>query len=284
LSVLVTGETGTGKELFAHAVHRASGRKGQLVALNCAAIPASLVESELFGFKRGAFTGADRDKPGLVRMAHKGTLFLDEIGDMPLEAQTKLLRVLETRELLPVGATTGEAVDARFVCATHHDLQGLASAGRFRGDLLARLHGSVVLLPPLRERKEDLYALVLHFLVKAGAAGVELRTSFMAGVLQWDWPYNVRELEAAVQRAVALAKGSALSLEHLPDAVRESMREYGTAGAPQRTAAPTPDELRALLDRHAGNVAAIAREVGRDRAQIHRWMRYAGIDPEKYRG
>jgi sigma-54 dependent transcriptional regulator, acetoin dehydrogenase operon transcriptional activator AcoR len=290
LSVLVRGETGTGKELFARAVHRLSGRRGPLVALNCAAIPANLVESELFGWKRGAFTGAERDKAGLVRAADKGTLFLDEIGDMPLEAQTKLLRVTETREVLPVGATSGEGVDVRFVCATHHDLESLVDAGRFRGDLLARLHGAVIRLPPLRERKEDVFALVTSFLARAGAGEAKLRPSFMAGLLQWDWPYNVRELEAAVRRAVAVARGAELTVDHLPDAVREAMRDYGTVGslpsaaAGARAAAPAPDELRALLARHDGNVAAVARELGRDRAQIHRWMRYAGIDPATYRG
>jgi DNA-binding NtrC family response regulator len=283
LSLLVTGETGTGKELFARAAHRASGRTGAMVALNCAAIPATLVETELFGFKRGAFSGADRDKVGLVASAQRGTLFLDEIGDMPLEAQTKLLRVLETREVLPVGATSPEPVDVRFVCATHHDLQELADAGRFRGDLLARLRGAVVEIPPLRERKEDLYALVLHFLAQAGAPKETVTPAFMAGALQWDWPHNVRELDAAVRRALALAKGAPLALEHLPEPLRERMRGYGTSGPSDRAPAPAPEELRALLERHKGNVSAVARELKRDRVQIHRWMRYAGIDPEKYR-
>ncbi len=287
LSVIVQGETGTGKELVARAVHRGSGRRGQLVALNCAAIPANLVESELFGFKRGTFTGADRDKVGLVKMAHGGTLFLDEIGDMPLDAQAKLLRVIETRELLPLGATTGESVDVRFVCATHRDLQKLVDADRFRGDLYARLHGSMVRLPPLRERKEDLYALVRHFLERAGAKDARVDISLMAGACQYDWPYNVRELEAAVRRAVAVKKGPELTVDDLPETVREERRDYGTHAAPpspqKRAGPPTPEELRALLDRHKGNVAAVAREVGRDRAQIHRWMRYAGIDPQDYR-
>jgi DNA-binding NtrC family response regulator len=261
------------------------------VALNCAAIPANLVESELFGFRRGSFTGADRDKNGLIKMAHGGTLFLDEIGDMPLDAQAKLLRVIETRELLPLGATRGESVDVRFVCATHRDLRKLVDDQRFRGDLFARLQGSTIRLPPLRERKEDLYALVTHFLEAAGAAmGASARVgiSFMAGICHYDWPYNVRELEAAVRRAVAVTRGPELSAEDLPEAVREEMREYGSPAAPRpaqaRPAAPTPDELRALLDRHKGNVAAVARELGRDRAQIHRWMRYAGIDPQDHRG
>jgi DNA-binding NtrC family response regulator len=291
LSIIVQGETGTGKELAASAVHRASGRRGPLVALNCAAIPANLVESELFGFRRGSFTGADRDKNGLIKMAHGGTLFLDEIGDMPLDAQAKLLRVIETRELLPLGATRGESVDVRFVCATHRDLRKLVDDQRFRGDLFARLQGSTIRLPPLRERKEDLYALVTHFLEAAGAAmGASARVgiSFMAGICHYDWPYNVRELEAAVRRAVAVTRGPELSAEDLPEAVREEMREYGSPAAPRpaqaRPAAPTPDELRALLDRHKGNVAAVARELGRDRAQIHRWMRYAGIDPQDHRG
>ena len=299
LSIVVAGETGTGKELVARAVHRLSGRPGPIVALNCAAIPPNLVESELFGYKRGAFTGAVRDKPGLVRAADRGTLFLDEIGDMPLDAQAKLLRLIETREVLPVGATAGEPVDVRFVCASHADLPAFVASGRFRGDLLARLNGASVRLPPLRERKEDLFALVRHFLRAVGAPDTTLRTSFMAGVLHWDWPYNVREVEAAVQRAVAVARGEPLSVDHLPDGPREAMREYGrpfVPGAAPTTASrppplpaaarrerPTDDELRALLAEHKGNVAAIARALTCDRAQVHRWMRYAGIDPNTFR-
>ncbi len=152
LSCVVMGETGTGKEVAARELHKVSGRRGSLQAINCAAIPANLLESELFGYRRGAFSGADRDKPGLIKLADGGTLFLDEIGDMPLEAQAKLLRVLQSREVFPLGGTAPERVDVRVVCATHRDLHQYVKEGKFRGDLFARVSEHVVKLPPLRER------------------------------------------------------------------------------------------------------------------------------------
>ncbi|MBZ0118140.1 MAG: sigma-54-dependent Fis family transcriptional regulator, partial [Sandaracinaceae bacterium] len=221
LSVVVTGESGTGKELVARTLHVTSERKGPLSAINCAALPASLIESELFGYRKGAFTGASQDKPGLVKMAHQGTLFLDEIGDMPLDAQAKLLRVLQERLVLPLGATTPEPVDVRVVCATHRNLEELVSSGAFRGDLLARLREVTVGLPPLRERREDLHPLVRHFLAKIGRSEASVSLPFMVGLAHYHWPYNVRELESAVRLAVALADGAAeIDLAHLPETVR----------------------------------------------------------------
>jgi transcriptional regulator with GAF, ATPase, and Fis domain len=292
LSVLVVGETGTGKELTARAIHEESGRKGPLCALNCAAIPASLVESELFGFRRGAFTGADRDHPGLVRTANGGTLLLDEIGDMPLEAQAKLLRMLETREVVPLGAARGERVDVRVVCATHRDLRALADEGRFRGDLFARIQGYTLAVPPLRARKEDLFRLVRHFLTAAGRPETAVTFAFMVAACHYSWPYNVRELEAAVRRALAVADLPELDEPHLPEAVTHAMKDYAVktgaaASEPPRpalpTTAPSADDLRALLARHGGNVAAVARELGKDRTQIHRWMRLHAIRPDEFR-
>lgn len=157
ISVMLLGESGTGKEVAARELHRTSGRKGPFQAVNCAAIPATLLESELFGYKRGAFSGADRDKPGLIRLADQGTLLLDEIGDLPLEAQAKLLRVLQSREVYPLGATAPERVDVRIVCATHRDLQRLIQTEKFREDLYARLNEYQLRLPPLRDRKEDIF-------------------------------------------------------------------------------------------------------------------------------
>jgi len=165
---VILGETGTGKEVAARGIHRASGRRGSFQAINCAAIPPSLLESELFGYRRGAFSGADRDKPGLIKLADGGTLFLDEIGDMPLDAQAKLLRVLQAREVFPLGATTAEHVNIRVACATHRDLNRLVKEGKFRGDLFARLNEHVVRLPPLRERKEDVYQLARSFTARYG--------------------------------------------------------------------------------------------------------------------
>lgn len=298
LSIMILGESGTGKEVVARGLHRASGRRGALQAINCAAIPANLLESELFGYKRGAFSGADRDKIGLIRSAHEGTLFLDEIGDMPLEAQAKLLRVLETREVFPLGATQGERVDVRVICATHRDLAKMQREQKFRGDLYARLNDSNVVLPPLRERKEDIYRLTTHMLAKHGRPDLRLSFPFMLGLLHYDFPYNVRELEAAMKRAIALSDGPELRAEHLPDAMREEMAFYGkpaqlptprSPGEPSappphfRAAAPTEAELRALLSRHRGNISAIGREVGKERMQVHRWMKRYGISPDEYR-
>lgn len=296
LSVMVLGESGTGKEVVAREIHRVSGRRGTLQAVNCAAIPANLLESELFGYKRGAFSGADRDKMGLVRAAHGGTLFLDEIGDMPLEAQAKLLRVLETREVFPLGATQAERVDVRVICATHRDLVKMQKENRFRGDLFARLNDYSVTLPPLRERKEDIYQLAVHMLHRHNRPDLRLSFPFLTGLLHYDFPYNVRELEAVIKRAIALADGPDLRAEHLTDAIREHMQMYGKpamlaeptteateAVRAQRPSAPTEEELRGLLARYRGNVAAIGRELGKERMQIHRWMKRYGISPDEYR-
>jgi DNA-binding NtrC family response regulator len=310
LSVMLLGESGTGKEVVARELHRLSERSGRFCAINCAAIPGQLIESELFGYKRGAFSGADRDKPGLIRTAHEGTLLLDEIGDMPLEAQAKLLRVLQAKEVFPLGATAPERVDVRIVCATHRDLGRMLEGGKFREDLFARLNEYQLRLPALRERKEDVYMLVRHFLARHDGAEFRPTFSFMTGLLHYDWPYNVRELEACVKRCVALTDGSVLGEEQLPDAVREAMSDYGeplgsapgggtlpptgpmrpAGGEPiegrdptPRASVPSDAELRALLSHHKGNVAAVGRDLGKARMQIHRWMKRYGIEVDDYR-
>jgi sigma-54 dependent transcriptional regulator, acetoin dehydrogenase operon transcriptional activator AcoR len=321
LSAVVLGETGTGKEVVAKGIHAQSGRKGSFQAINCAAIPHNLLESELFGYRRGAFSGADRDKPGLIKLADGGTLFLDEIGDMPLDAQAKLLRVLQAREVFPLGATTPERVDIRVVCATHRDLYQYVKEGKFRGDLLARLNEHVVRLPPLRERKEDIYLLARSFAARYGRPDLGFTFSFIVALLHYDWPFNVRELESCIKRGVALLgtdSGMAAQLDtiHLPDAISEHMKGYGerprvslvsnipppvgqspsqpppgTSGsvsgsAPPPTSSkrtPTEEELRALLERHRGNIAAVGRELGKERMQIHRWLKKYNIDLAQYR-
>jgi transcriptional regulator with PAS, ATPase and Fis domain len=304
LSVMLLGESGTGKEVVARELHRTSGRSGRFCAINCAAIPAQLIESELFGFKRGAFSGADRDKPGLIRTAHEGTLLLDEIGDMPLEAQAKLLRVLQAKEVFPLGATAPERVDVRIVCATHRDLARMLEGGNFREDLFARLNEYQVRLPPLRERKEDVYVLARHFLARHGRPRQKLTFPFMTGLIHYDWPYNVRELEACIKRCIALCDGPVLDQAQLPDAVRDAMSDYGEPMPPPaslpggtlppsapgrvsgeaRPSIPTDHELRALLSLHKGNVAAVGRELGKARMQVHRWMKRYGIEVDDYRG
>jgi transcriptional regulator with PAS, ATPase and Fis domain len=310
ISCVILGETGTGKEVVARGIHRASGRRGSFQAINCAAIPPNLLESELFGYRRGAFSGADRDKPGLIKLADGGTLFLDEIGDMPLEAQAKLLRVLQAREVFPLGATTAERVDIRVVCATHRDLNQYVREGKFRGDLFARLNEHVVRLPPLRERKEDVYQLAKAFGARYGRPKLEFSFSFLVALLHYDWPFNVRELESCIKRGIALLgaddKGQ-LDTQHLPDPIAEAMKTYGertrntgpsvlpppvqpsqpssqpNAVAAAKRAAPTEAELREVLQRHKGNVAAVGRELGKERMQVHRWLKKYGISLDDYR-
>ena len=285
VSVLVLGETGVGKELVARAVHEHSRRKGSLAAVNCAALSPQLVESELFGYERGAFTGAVRQHDGLVRSADGGTLFLDEVGDLPLEAQAKLLRVLEAREVLPVGATRPIAVDVRVVCATHKDLPALVREQRFRADLYSRIAGYTIFVPPLRERKED-----IALLVRALTSGLAVSFPFMAKLVRHDWPFNVRELVSVVQRAASLSQDGELRVAHLP-------KDFGVALAPRvpgapgatpaaghaKPAAPSAEALAALLSRHSGNVAAVARELERDPTQLYRWLKKFGLDPNSFR-
>lgn len=288
LTVMLLGESGTGKEVVANDLHQRSGRSGAFRAVNCAAIPDNLIESELFGYKRGAFSGADRDKPGIIQSANEGTLLLDEIGDMPLAAQAKLLRVLQSREVFPVGANKPEPVDVRVVCATHRDLKKMQDDQLFRPDLYARLNEYVLRLPALRDRKEDIYLLFRAFLDRQGHGDLNPSFSFMTALVHYDWPYNVRELVSCVKRCVALATTKTLGTEHLPEPIQTEMSDYGrpAPGAPsehdpKRT--PTAEELHQLLLRHQGNVAAVGRELGKARMQVHRWLKKYELELEHYR-
>ncbi len=263
--VLVTGESGTGKELVARAIHGASARSaGPFVAVNAAAIPRELLESELFGHERGAFTGAVEARPGRFREASGGTLFLDEIGDMPIELQAKLLRVLQSGEVSAVGARRSERVDVRIVAATHRDLDAALAAGRFREDLLYRLRVVPIHVPPLRERREDVPRIVEHFLARYAEALAGRRSVISAAALErltlHDWPGNVRELENAIKRALVLAAGDGLGPD---DFAFLTPAEAKSAGAPgpalearvaeeveAALAGPEPHELfRRLLER-----------------------------------
>jgi transcriptional regulator with PAS, ATPase and Fis domain len=204
--VLLQGPTGTGKELLAAAVHRASGRAGPMLAVNCAALPAHLIESELFGHERGAFSGADTSRPGLFRAAHRGTLFLDEIGELPGPVQATLLRVLDTRAVRPVGGVAELAVDARVVAATNRDLRGAVEAGEFRADLYARLAESVVEVAPLVERPSDLAPLWHHLVAELSGGGrIELGAAVFEAMALHRWPFNVRELRQLVRRVLRAA-------------------------------------------------------------------------------
>ena len=281
--VLVRGETGTGKEVMARAIHDASGRRGPFVALNCGALPRDLIESELFGHRRGAFSGASEDREGLVRRAHHGTLFLDEIAELPPESQVALLRVLQEGEVRPVGAQDEIRVDVRVIAATHQDLARRIAAGLFRQDLYGRIAGFEVTMPPLRERREDLGVLIAAILPRIcdQPARVTLSQAAARALLGYPWPLNIRELEQTLRAAVALSEDGTLGLEHLPAALRA---DDATA---DRTLRPTEVVLRArltqLLRESHGNVAAVGRAMSRAPIQIRRWCERLQLDLASFR-
>jgi DNA-binding NtrC family response regulator len=285
LSVLIEGETGTGKEVLARALHEISERKGEFVAVNCGALPRDLVEAELFGHRKGAFSGALEDRPGLVRSADKGTLFLDEIGDLPASAQAVLLRVLQEREVRPIGGTRAVAVDLRVVAATHHSLDKMVSAGNFRADLLGRLAGHRFTLPPLCERLEDMGLLIGGLLARLcadRAAVPALHPLAARALLRHEWPLNVRELEQCLRSALVLARAAKqelINLEHLPAAVQRAV----TSATREDEDAVLREELVLLLRKHRGNITAVAQEMGKARMQIQRWLKRVGVDPEEFR-
>jgi DNA-binding NtrC family response regulator len=299
LKVLLHGETGTGKEVFAAHIHRESGRPGRFVALNCAAIPASLAEAELFGVRRGAHSGAQRDTPGYFREADGGTLFLDEIGELSLDIQAKLLRVLQKPEIFPVGSATAESVNVRVITATHRDLRSMEDAGTFRKDLRARLRDFPVELPPLRDRKEDLYRLVRALLARHDAPQLDLDMPCWTALFFHDYPGNVRELEAAIRRAALLAMAAGrtrITVTDLPDDLLESMESHerrtsrGVAAPPTQPSPgarppspPTREQLRELLQRARGNVAGVARALKRPRITVRRWIVNANLDIDSFR-
>ncbi|MFL5414839.1 MAG: sigma-54-dependent transcriptional regulator [Myxococcales bacterium] len=240
-SVLITGESGTGKELVAQAIHRLSRRAmGPLVAVNCAAIPEQLLESELFGHVRGAFTGAQQQRAGRFKLADGGTIFLDEIGEMPLVLQGKLLRVLQDRIVEPLGGTKGEPVDFRVIAATNKDLETFAAEGRFRLDLFYRLNVVPLALPPLRERKGDVPVLVRHFLDKASASELTFAKEAMEALERHSWPGNVRELQNLVERLAVLKGTGEIGLADLPPAMRGAAAPIST---PQAVAALPPEGI-----------------------------------------
>lgn len=281
IPLLLSGETGTGKEAFARAIHQASERaKGPFIALNCAAIPESLIESELFGYRAGTFTGASRQgMKGKLEQANGGTLFLDEIGDMPAHLQTRLLRVLAERELVPLGAATPIALDVQLVCATHRDLPTMVAAGDFREDLYYRLNGLTVSLPPLRER-EDRAALIRRVLsLEAGTEYVELTPEAMAHLTRHSWPGNVRQLINVLRCAVALADDGLIGLDCLS-------AEFTTAPLERTSVAQSLEatrsdaeaaHLKATLDQHGGNVSAAAKSLGINRATLYRKLHRYGL-------
>jgi transcriptional regulator with PAS, ATPase and Fis domain len=280
--VLIRGETGTGKELTAQAIHELSGRRGAFIAVNCGALPRTLIESELFGSKRGAFSGARDDREGLVRRADGGTLFLDEIAELPEESQVALLRVLQEGEVRPIGAADSVKVDVRIVAATHQDLETRIGAGKFRQDLYARLIGYVVTLPPLRARREDIGGLIATFLgrVAANPMAITIQHQAARALVGYPYPLNIRELEQALRAAVALADGKEIRFEHLPEAIR-TYRPSGPELHPEDQA--LRDRIVELLRDNRGNVTAVGRRLGKAPIQIRRWCRRFSIELSAFR-
>lgn len=277
-TVLLTGETGTGKELLAQAIHyNGPRREGPFVELNCSAIPANLLETELFGHERGAFTDARRAKPGLLEVADGGTLFLDEIGELPFELQGKLLKVLEDKKVRRVGSTRSQAVDIRIIAATNRDLAAGVRAGSFREDLFYRLSVIPIHLPPLRERGDDILILAEHFVaalsrnydIPPPSLSRELRERLLAH----PWPGNVRELRNAIERALLLGEAGEL---HAGDLFAEAEIQVAATGGESVLPFPAPLEaielaaVRAMLERTDGNKSAAARRLGISRARLHR--------------
>lgn len=288
MTVLVRGETGTGKELVAHALHELSPRKrGPFRALNCAALPANLLESELFGHARGAFTGAVKDMPGHMQTAHGGTLFLDEVAELPLELQAKLLRVLETHTVLPVGARDPVPVDVRVISATHRALRGEVEAGRFRADLMYRLRVIPVRLPPLRERSADVLLLAEKIIAELNAAGrrrvAGIAASAEAALERYEWPGNVRELRNVLAYAFAIGEGPTLELADLPIEVASPLADgaaeaFVTDVATRRDESPELSRIRDALVRTSGNRDRAAKLLGMSRVTLWRRMRDLGLD------
>jgi len=286
LPVVLEGETGTGKEVVARALHGWSGRPGQILAVNCAALPEGLAEAELFGYRRGAFTGADRASPGFFRSAEGGTLLLDEVSDLPLPIQAKLLRVLEQREVQPLGEVRPVPVDVRLVVAGQQSLAKAVQEGRFRADLLARVEGVTVRLPPLRQRREDVLPLFSHLLAAAGqgrAPAVE--SDFVERLCAHDWPFNVRELVLLVRRLLVLHAGEATwRAAHLPERMGSERPPAPAGSRPEAAVAPPspsdpqaaePIELPALvaaLRASGGNVARASALLGITRQRAYRLM------------
>jgi DNA-binding NtrC family response regulator len=278
-NILIEGESGTGKELIARAIHANSSRAtGPFIAVNCAAIPETLLESELFGYVRGAFTDARKDRSGLFREANGGTLFLDEIGELPVTLQTKLLRVLEDKEVRPLGANQGEKVDTRVLSASNRNLEELVRSDKFRQDLYYRLNVIRIELPPLRHRGDDVPLLVRHFVEKFAAGAKHqvdgIDAEALAALKNYDWPGNIRELEHMIERAVLLGKGSRIGLQDLPANVvgdGESSVVLAQALTRQLTLRDLEREYVAkVLDATNGNKTEAAKILGVDRTTLYR--------------
>jgi len=285
-SLLIQGESGTGKELLARAIHRASPRRDKpFVAINCGAIPAELLESELFGHLKGAFTGAGRDHPGLFLSAEGGTVFLDEIGDMPVQLQVKLLRVLQEGEVRPVGATETRKVDVRILSATHRNLEEGVASGEFREDLYYRLNVVSLTLPPLRERREDIPLLAQHFLSILTEKYQRRIRGFAPDALEMlaaaDWPGNIRQLHNVLEQCVALCTTPTIPATLVTRALRDKPAEIQPLAEARN--AFERDYLINLLKLTRGHVSEVARLAGRNRTEVYRLLQRHGLTPALFK-
>lgn len=311
-AVLILGPSGAGKEVTARRLHSQSGRTGEFVALNCAGIPEGLAESELFGHRQGAFTGAKRDHDGMFVRAHRGTLFLDELGELPLTLQPKLLRVLEHGEVTPVGGSRSTSVDVRLVAATNRDLIQEVEAGRFRGDLYARVAEMTIRLPALAARREDVLILLDLFFKRQGE-NPKMTAALAEALVLHPWPFNVREVEKVASELLLRGREeTVLGLELIEHRLAEtrglarlrtdvvtsksqsvSSGSNPTDGAPAQAGSvnspkierplPTREELVAMLTTHRGVIAFVARDTGRSRKQVYRWMAKFELDAADFR-
>jgi DNA-binding NtrC family response regulator len=284
-SVLITGESGTGKELVARAIHFTSERaNGRFLPINCGALPENLLESELFGYKRGAFTGAMNEKVGLLKSADKGTVFLDEIGDMPLALQVKLLRVLQEREVYPLGSNDPVSFDVRVLCATNKDLEAEVKAARFREELLYRINVITIKLPPLRERKDDIPLLASHFLKKfehsLSRGGMRFSKGAMKLLLSYAWPGNVRELENTIERAAILAETDVVHSHDLPDKLRSNALPPGAEMDNGNVTLEDleRDHIKRVLGKVEGNKDRAAQMLGIHVSTLYRKMQRYRLD------
>lgn len=301
-TAMILGETGTGKERIARALHALSPRTNRrFVAVNCAAIPGELLESELFGHARGAFSGATRDRPGLFEDADGGTVFLDEIGDMQASLQAKLTRVIEERSVRRVGETHERKIDVRLIAATHRDIEGMVASGTFREDLWYRLNVAPLRLSPLRERSGDIELLARAFLAEQADKRANVPSEFSPAALDLlrasAWPGNVRQLKAAVERATILATGPVIDVDDLPPELRIHPAFDAALGEDDELVALTwqqaadrardhmaPEYLRAVLSAAQGNVAAAAAAAGIERESLYRLLRKYGVRADDFRG
>jgi two-component system NtrC family response regulator len=282
-AVLLLGESGTGKEVIARALHAGAVERSRsefsvpFVSINCPAVPDTLIESELFGYRKGAFTGAFQNYSGRIALANNGILFLDEIAEIPLKTQAKLLRFMEDKTFEPLGSAAKVRVDARIVCATNKDLAAMVKAGQFREDLFYRINTITIRIPPLRERTEDILPLAEHFLeqlsASMGKSVLGISPDVRAALRAYAWPGNARELRNIIERAIVLSSGDRLLLDTLPPEMRTVRAPAAPARADNRLEQVERDLLSDALQRHSGNISAAARELGTTRDTLRYRMR-----------